>query len=108
MQGWLTQWGTPMMPMRARPRWVDDAQRMMPGMPGKAGEMPMMSGMGMMSAADMEAGRTPTALRRASCSPNDHHHLGRSRWRRTRSADGQFDAIALSKPIISVSRRSTP
>jgi len=107
MQGWLTQWGTPMMPgmgdMPGHGGSMMPSGSMMPGMPGM-GDMPMMSGMGMMSAADMEALKNAdgVAASKLFLTGMITHHLGAITMAQNEIKDGQFpDAIALSKSIIS-------
>lgn len=109
MQGWLTQWGTPMMPgMTGMPG--------MSGMPGHEGmhgsespsmggmgDMPMMSGMGMMSAAEMEALKNAegVAASKLFLTGMITHHQGAITMAQDEIKNGQnADAIALSKSII--------
>lgn len=99
MQGWLSQWGVPAMPMT--PGGMDD----MPGMPGMPGhDMPGMdAGMGMMSEADMAALRDATgpAASRLFLTQMIQHHQGAIVMSQKEIGQGQYPAtIALAKSIV--------
>ncbi len=124
MQGWLTQWGTPMMPgMGGMPGMSGmPSTSAMPGhdgmhgselpsatttpaIPGMGGmgDMPMMSGMGMMSAAEMEALKNAegVAASKLFLTGMITHHQGAITMAQDEIKNGQnADAIALSKSII--------
>ena len=112
MQGWLTQWGTPMMPgmggmpghegMHGSESPSATTTPAMPGMPGM-GDMPMMSGMGMMSAAEMDALKNAegVAASKLFLTGMITHHQGAITMAQDEIKNGQnADAIALSKSII--------
>lgn len=91
MQGWLNQWGVPAMPGG------------MPGHGGMHGSEPGMPGMGMMSAADMDALKTAEGVQASKLFLTQmiQHHQGAITMAQDEIKNGQFpDAIALSKSII--------
>lgn len=101
MQGWLSQWGAPSMPMT--PDGMDDmpGHDGMPGMPGH--DMPGMGeGTGMMSEADMAALRDATgpAASRLFLTQMIQHHQGAITMSQKEIGQGQSPAtIALAKSI---------
>ena len=105
MQGWLTQWGTPMMPgmsgMPGMPGMSDmPGMSGMPGMPG----MDDMPGMGMMSGADMDALKNAdgVAAGKLFLTQMIQHHQGAITMAQNEIKNGQnTDAVALATSIIS-------
>ena len=118
MQGWLSQWGAPSMPMT--PGGMDDMPGMpshdmpgmpgmpshdMPGMPGMPGhDMPGMGeGTGMMSDADMAALRNAAGpeASRLFLTQMIQHHQGAIIMSQKEVGQGQYPAtLALAKSII--------
>ncbi|WP_328353423.1 DUF305 domain-containing protein [Mycobacterium sp. NBC_00419] len=101
MQGWLSQWGVPAMPMM--PGGMDDmpGNSGMPGMPGH--DMPAMgAGMGMMSDEDMAALRNAVgpAASRLFLTQMIQHHQGAIIMSQKEIGQGQYPAtVALAKSI---------
>lgn len=99
MQGWLTQWGVPAMPMTPGGGMND-----MPGMPGMPGHDmgDMGAGMGMMSEQDMAALRDAqgTAASRLFLTQMIQHHQGAIIMAQHEIGAGQYPGtIALAKSI---------
>ncbi|TGD84879.1 DUF305 domain-containing protein [Mycolicibacterium sp. CH28] len=105
MQGWLTQWGVPAMPMTPGDMGDmpgHDGTTGMPGMPGHDGMPGMDMGSGMMSPADMTALQNAqgVAASKLFLTQMIQHHQGAITMSQQEITSGQYPAtVELAKSI---------